>query len=49
MRVEPSARRLHIFEEHSANRKTPVETAQILLDAMSYAEEDGESLIFTMS
>lgn len=43
---EPSARRLLIFEEHSANRKTPVETAQTLLDAMTYADEDGEEPYF---
>ena len=43
---EPSARRLLIFEEHSANRKTPAETAQILLDAMTYADEDGEEPYF---
>ena len=43
---EPSARRLLIFEEHSANRKTPAETAQILLDAMTFADEDGEEPYF---
>lgn len=43
---EPSARRLHIFEEHGANRKMPVETAQFLLDAMTYADEDGEEPYF---
>lgn len=43
---EPSARRLLIFEEHSANRKTPAETAQILLDAMTFPDEEGEEPYF---
>ncbi|HJG36403.1 PBSX family phage terminase large subunit [Enorma phocaeensis] len=43
---EPSARRLLIFEDHSANRKTPVETAQVLLDAMTFADEEGEAPYF---
>ena len=43
---EPSARRLLVFEERSANRKTSAETAQVLLDAMTYADEDGEEPYF---
>ena len=39
---EPTARRLLIFEEHSTNRKTPAETAQILLDAMTFPDEEGK-------
>jgi len=39
-------RRLLIFEGHSANRKTPAETAQILLDAMTFPDEEGEESYF---
>ena len=33
-------------KERSANRKTSAETAQVLLDAMTYADEDGEEPYF---
>lgn len=43
---EPGARRLLIFEEHSANKKTPAETGQMVLDAMTFADEPGEEPYF---
>ncbi|EHF02191.1 phage terminase large subunit [Olsenella sp. oral taxon 809 str. F0356] len=39
---EPAARRLLIFEEHSANKKTPAETGQMLVNAMTFSDEEGE-------
>lgn len=38
---EPEARRLVVFGERSANRKTPDETARIVLEALTWAEEPG--------
>lgn len=38
---EPEARRLLIFEEHSANKKLPEETGKIMLDSLTYADERG--------
>ena len=39
---EPGERRLTIFGELSANRKTPSETAAMVVDALTYADEPGE-------
>ena len=39
---EPGERRLTIFDELSANRKTPAETAALVTDALTYADEPGE-------
>ena len=38
---EPSARRLLIFEEHSANKMMPADTGQIVVDSLTYADEEG--------
>ena len=38
---EPGERRLTIFAEYSANRKTPAETGQMVADALTYADEPG--------
>lgn len=39
---EPGERRLTIFGELSANRKTPSETAALVVGALTYADEPGE-------
>lgn len=39
---EPGERRLTIFGELSANRKTPSETAALVVGALTYANEPGE-------
>lgn len=39
---EPGERRLTIFGELSANRKTPAETAALVTDALTYADAPGE-------
>lgn len=46
---EPGARRLSIYSEMSANRKTPAETGQMVVDAMTYSDVAGEERISTMS
>ena len=38
---EPGARRLLIFEEHSANKMMPADTGQIVVDSLTYADEEG--------
>ena len=38
---EPGERRLTIFEELSANRKTPKETGQMVVDSLTFADEPG--------
>lgn len=38
---EPAARRLAIFEEHTANRMGPAETGRVVLEALTYADEPG--------
>lgn len=38
---EPAARRLVIFEEHTANRTGPDETGRVVLEALTYADEPG--------
>ena len=43
---QPGARRLIIFEEHSANKKTPEETGRIVLEALTYADSPGEEEYF---
>ena len=39
---EPAERRLTIFQELSANRKTPVETAEMVKAALTFADEPGD-------
>lgn len=39
---DPSERRLTIFAELSANKKTPQETGQMVVDLLTYADEKGE-------
>jgi hypothetical protein len=36
---EPSARRLLIFEEHSANKTMPADTGKIVVDSLTYADD----------
>lgn len=43
---EPGARRLSIYSEMSANRKTPAETGQMVVDAMTYSDVAGEDAYF---
>ncbi len=43
---EPAARRLVVFEEHSANKMMPAETGQIVVDALTYADAEGEDAYF---
>lgn len=43
---EPAARRLTIFEEHSANKMTPEQTGRLVVDAMTFADELGEEPYF---
>ena len=43
---EPAARRLTIFEEHSANKMTPEQTGRLVVDAMTFADEPGEEPYF---
>lgn len=43
---EPAARRLVVYEEHSANKMMPTETGQIVVDALTYADADGEDAYF---
>lgn len=38
---EPSARRLLVFEERSANKMMPADTGQIVVDSLTYADEEG--------
>lgn len=43
---EPAARRLVVFEEHSANKMTAERTGQIVLDSMTFADVPGEEPYF---
>lgn len=43
---EPAARRLLVFEEHSANKMMPSDTGRIVVDALTYADADGEDAYF---
>ena len=43
---EPAARRLVVFEEHSANKMMPADTGRIVVDALTYADADGEDAYF---
>ena len=46
---EPGERRLTIFGELSANRKTPTETAALVAGALTYADAPGEDATSTTS
>ena len=43
---EPAARRLTIFEEHTANKMTPEQTGRIVVEAMTFSDEPGEEPYF---
>lgn len=43
---EPGARRLTVFEEHSANKTMPADTGRIVVDALTYADETGAEPYF---
>ncbi len=43
---EPNARRLLVFEEHSANRMMPTETGRIVVDSLTFADERGGEAYF---
>jgi len=43
---EPNARRLLIYEEHTANKMMPADTGQIVVDALTYEDEVGEDVYF---
>lgn len=43
---EPAARRLVVFEEHSANKMMPADTGRIVVDSLTYADEAGEEAYF---
>ncbi len=43
---EPAARRLVVFEEHSANKMMPADTGRIVADSLTYADADGEDAYF---
>jgi phage terminase large subunit len=43
---EPGARRLLIFEEHSANKMMPVDTGKVVVDALTFPDENGEEPFF---
>ena len=38
---EPGARRLLVFEEHSANKMMPADTGKIVVDSLTFADEAG--------
>lgn len=38
---EPSERRLLIFEEHSANKMMPIDTGKIVVDSLTFPDEEG--------
>ena len=38
---EPGVRRLLVFEEHSANKMVPADTGRIMVDSLTYPDEDG--------
>ena len=43
---EPDARRLLIFEEHSANKMMPAETGRIVVDSLTFPDEQGAEAYF---
>ena len=43
---EPDARRLLIFEEHSANKMMPAETGKIVVDSLTFPDEQGAEAYF---
>lgn len=43
---EPAARRLVIFEEHTANKTMPADTGRVVVDALTYADAEGEEAYF---
>ena len=43
---EPEARRLLVFEEHTANKMGPEDTGRIVLESLTYADEPGEEPYF---
>ena len=43
---EPDARRLTIFEEHSANKMMPADTGQIVVGALTFSDGDGEEAYY---
>lgn len=43
---QPSERRLIIFDEHSRNKTLPRDTGQIIVDALTYPDADGQSPVF---
>ena len=43
---EPGARRLTVFEEHSANRMMPADTGRVVVDSLTFADEVGEEPYF---
>ena len=38
---DPSERRLLIFEEHSANKMMPIDTGKIVVDSLTFPDEEG--------
>ena len=45
----PAKRRLLLFQELSANRKTPAETGAMVAEALTYADEPGGTPTSTTS
>lgn len=43
---QPGRRRLVIYDERSANKRTPEQTAQTVRDALTYADRDGEEAYY---
>ncbi|MDO4851517.1 MAG: hypothetical protein Q4A93_06650 [Actinomycetota bacterium] len=43
---EPEARRLLVFEEHTANKMGPEDTGRIVLESLTYADDPGEEPYF---
>lgn len=43
---EPDARRLLVFEEHSANKMMPAETGKIVVDSLTFPDEQGAEAYF---
>lgn len=43
---EPDARRLTIFEEHSANKMMPADTGQIVVGALTFSDGNGEEAYY---
>lgn len=49
VRVGARGRRLFLFQELSANRKTPAETGAMAAEALTYADEPDETSTSTTS